>query len=172
MNYCRECGKILDENQKECPFCGTYLGDQTAKEETGLSSNPLNQTNPGPSTDNSFNYSSSGPGSSQDYGYKTTTDYSYSSMGGTGSMNNNPYSPMVTEPLNNWVKVILSFVSSWIPLVGIIAGIIFMVKEDQDRKSFGQALLTMSIVVFVLCCICCVILASSGALAEMNPIIK
>ena len=30
-------------------------------------------------------------------------------MGGSGTMNNNPYDVPASEPLNNWVKILLAF---------------------------------------------------------------
>ncbi len=173
MNYCRECGKILDENQTECPFCGTHLGNEKVKEEADLTDNMLNQSDASPSMDkidNTFEYGVDSSESKKDYMYSTTTDYDYSSMGGSGTMNNNPYDVPASEPLNNWVKILLAFFTATPaigPFIGIIAGIVFMIKEDQDRKTTGQALLTVGIISLVVNC-CCAFAVFSQTLSEMS----
>ncbi|HEY9062330.1 MAG TPA: hypothetical protein VIO64_17800 [Pseudobacteroides sp.] len=59
------------------------------------------------------------------------------------------------KPLSNKTKVFLTALSSFLPwvgqLTGIIAAIVYMNSEDdEDRRSFGRALLVSSLVVFLI----------------------
>lgn len=61
------------------------------------------------------------------------------------------------DRLGNGMKVLLTIISVIIPgfgqLAGIITAVIFMNYEcDSDRQSFGAALLTASLIFFVLYC--------------------
>lgn len=47
------------------------------------------------------------------------------------------------------VRVLLYIVSFIIPLVGIILGIIYMVKPDADSKKFGKMCLILAIIAIV-----------------------
>lgn len=67
-------------------------------------------------------------------------------------------------PLSNGMKVFLTSLFILIPgfgqLAGIITAIVFMNAEgDSDRKSFGVAVLILSIIMFVLACLGCFIFA-------------
>ena len=62
------------------------------------------------------------------------------------------------RPLSNARKVALTVLSSLIPgfgqLAGVIIAIVFMNDEDdEDRKSFGTALMVSSIAVFIVVCV-------------------
>jgi hypothetical protein len=62
---------------------------------------------------------------------------------------------VVNGTMNNWVKVILTALSVLIPglgqIVGIIAGLIFVGNDlDYDKRTFGAALLTVSIITFLI----------------------
>ncbi len=48
------------------------------------------------------------------------------------------------------VRVLLYIVSFIIPLVGIILGIVYMVKPDQDSKKFGKMCLILGIISIIL----------------------
>ncbi len=57
--------------------------------------------------------------------------------------------------LGNWSKVILSALAVFIPgigqIIGIIIGLVFVSNDiNSDKRSFGAALLTVSIIVFVI----------------------
>jgi len=77
------------------------------------------------------------------------------------------------SPLSNGMKVFLTVLFTLIPGIGQIAGIItaivFMNSTDQDRKSFGVAILVASLIFFALSCIGCFILsiAASNALPSI-----
>lgn len=57
--------------------------------------------------------------------------------------------------MSNWTKVILSVLAAIIPgigqLMGIIVGLVFVADDiNSDKRSFGAALLTISLIVFIL----------------------
>ena len=66
--------------------------------------------------------------------------------------------------LSNIVKVLIVVGICIIPFVGwiggIIAGIIFMNNSESDSKSFGKAILILSIIIVIWSMLCCVILAA------------
>jgi hypothetical protein len=66
---------------------------------------------------------------------------------------NNRYT--TTKQINNWAKVILTSVACILPgigqIIGIILGLIFLSSDtNSDKRSFGAALLTISIIAFVI----------------------
>lgn len=60
------------------------------------------------------------------------------------------------KPLSNGMKVFLTILSTLVPgfgqLIGVILSIVFMNDQDEDKRSFGIALLTASIIFFILSC--------------------
>lgn len=71
-------------------------------------------------------------------------------------------------PLSNGLKVFLTALFILIPgigqLAGIITAIVFMNSEgDSDKKSFGVALLVLSLILFVFACIGCFVIAIYSA---------
>lgn len=59
------------------------------------------------------------------------------------------------SPLSNWTKVFLTALSVILPgigqIIGIIAGLVFVSNDtSSDRRSFGAALLTVSLIAFVI----------------------
>ncbi|NLK21659.1 MAG: hypothetical protein GX308_06170 [Epulopiscium sp.] len=153
MNYCRECGKILEGDKEECPFCGTKIDIMTNLESTvgeGSISDEVKQNEESPAIENQF--------SCVNYEDNNHIDYK------------NTEKPPV-KPLSNWIKVLLSFLIPLLPglgsITGIIASIIFMTNEDQDRKTFGYALLSFSIIFLVIICACCMMLGLLTSLPEM-----
>ena len=69
--------------------------------------------------------------------------------------------------LSNGLKVFLTILFTVIPGIGQIAGIItaivFMGSTDQDRKSFGVAILVASLIMFVFACLGCFILSIAAS---------
>ncbi|NLL70550.1 MAG: zinc-ribbon domain-containing protein [Epulopiscium sp.] len=124
MRFCRNCGKLLEDNQSYCSFCGKMV--DTEKEVEIISVEDIKQSKPS---------------------IQESTKFSTTSA-----------TPVIDPPLNNWIKVLLSVLVPAIPglgaLVGLIFGIVFMAKEDIDRKTFGRALLTVSIIFILFFCSC------------------
>ncbi len=137
MIFCKKCGKILEEDQEKCPFCGDHDQEETIKDI------------PKQNLPHSFD--------------KALEEIEQP----TGSFSKPTYTPVPTPPigmippLSNWIKVLLAVTVPILPgigpLIGIIAGAIFMSNQDEDRKTFGQALLTVSIIVFIILCGCCML---------------
>ncbi len=67
-----------------------------------------------------------------------------------------------TEPLSGGIKILLVIVTIFIPLVGLIVGIIYLQNPLEENKKFGKTLLILSIVMMVLICICAFILPMLG----------
>ena len=69
---------------------------------------------------------------------------------------------MVEERYSSGMKILLYIVSFLIPLAGIIVGVIYMGKEDEESKALGKVCLIIAIVSFVLVC-CCVAISFGGS---------
>jgi hypothetical protein len=69
---------------------------------------------------------------------------------------------MVEERYSSGMKILLYVVSFLVPLAGIIIGVIYMGKEDEESKALGKTCLIIAIVAFVLVC-CCVALSFGGS---------
>ena len=64
-----------------------------------------------------------------------------------------PPQPVYAGPrYSGCMKFILYIASFFIPLVGIIAAIIFMSRKDPESKRLGQTCLILGIISFVLTC--------------------
>lgn len=75
------------------------------------------------------------------------------------------------NPLTNELKVLLTSITVVLPglgqIIGIICAIIFMnAVDDQDRQSFGKALLVTALIMFVLVCL------SSFAISFMLAVLE
>ncbi len=77
--------------------------------------------------------------------------------------------------LSNGMKVFLTVIFTIIPgfgqLAGIITAIVFMNSEDDDdKKSFGVAILVASLIMFVFACIGCFIMVLvSSSMRNIGP---
>jgi hypothetical protein len=69
---------------------------------------------------------------------------------------------MVEERYSSGMKILLYVVSFLVPLAGIIIGVIYMGKEDEESKALGKTCLIIAIVAFVLVC-CCVAISFGGS---------
>jgi hypothetical protein len=63
--------------------------------------------------------------------------------------------PLNITSLSNWTKVMLTAVVVLIPgigqIVGIILGLVFIANDrDADRRSYGAALITVSVIAFII----------------------
>ena len=71
-------------------------------------------------------------------------------------LNNN--NSLNIKTLSNWAKVMLTSMSVLVPgigqIVGIILGLVFVANDrDADRRSFGAALITVSVIAFIIAAI-------------------
>jgi hypothetical protein len=72
------------------------------------------------------------------------------------------------------VKFLLYALSFFIPIVGIIAGVIFMSRPDPESKRLGQTCLILGIISIVLTCCVSIVFGVGGPtimvfLEEMMP---
>ena len=63
-------------------------------------------------------------------------------------------SPFLSTPPEGGNRTLLLIVSFFIPIVGIILGIMFMTKPDEASQKFGRQALISAIAFFVLFCLC------------------
>ena len=68
---------------------------------------------------------------------------------------------MVEERYSSGTKILLYIVSFLVPVAGIIIGVIYMGKEDEESKALAKVCLIIAIVGFVL--VCCCVAISFGA---------
>ncbi|WP_312468875.1 hypothetical protein [Neobacillus sp.] len=56
--------------------------------------------------------------------------------------------------MSSGIKALVYIVSFFIPVVGIILGIVWMNDQDLEKKAIGKTCLIVGIVSIVLSCIC------------------
>ena len=116
----------------------------------GLNTGGSPNTWGGPDTGGTYN--SGGQDIKGGYGYAREKIY------GSEPVSRPVYGSEPAKPLSNGMKVFLTAIFALVPAIGQLAGIItailFMNSEDDgDRKSFGAAILVLSLVMFALSCI-------------------
>lgn len=152
---CEYCGESIHINTRRCPFCGSIVSEipkEVIKEEEPLDT--LGDAVAGPDTKEQL------------------------------SNNEGDWTPDVMsngnlqKPLSNAIKVFITSLACIIPgfgqLLGIIFAVIFMSDEqDGDRRSFGKALMVVSLVIFALISLCCIIYAVFAySIIMTNPDLK
>lgn len=62
----------------------------------------------------------------------------------------------MNEELSGGIKALLVVATIFIPLVGIVLGIMWMTSKDasEEKKKFGKTLLIVAVAVVVVGCIC------------------
>jgi len=153
MEYkiCENCGAKLHVRTLKCPICNVLLTDaskiinddiqNTTPQENNTTNNIENNIkenidikitdtpNTTVQSDNQANV--------KDYVYKAEVHHSLE----------------YTNPLSNTLKVFISALSTF-PLIGqflgTFLGIFFATYDDNDRKSFGKALILLSVIMFML----------------------
>ena len=156
---CEHCGEQIHIRSKKCPFCNEIVEevpiiiDEEVKEENNENlENVEKEENNVPETEavdvqeaiNEFKKNGNskesvsfavGQGEPKDYVYKAEVRHSIEYV----------------EPMSNWTKVFLTALCTFPvigQLVGSFTGVYFVSYEDADRKSFGKALIVLSIVMF------------------------
>ncbi len=158
---CEHCGEKIHIRSKKCPFCNEIVEENPAPEEiiredepieqnTVQNENPMGEMNEEEVQDaiNEFKKTNQvkenvnfvvGNGEPKDYVYKAEVRHSIEYV----------------EPMSNWFKVFISALCTF-PLIGQLVGsfmgVYFVTYEDSDRKGFGKALITLSIVMFFIYC--------------------
>ena len=163
---CEHCGEKIHIRSKKCPFCNEVVEENPAPEEIIREDAPeindvaeenkedefkenefkendmqdaINQFKKG---DNEVKENINfvvGNGEPKDYVYKAEVRHSIEYV----------------EPMSNWFKVFISALCTF-PLIGQLLGsflgVYFVTYEDTDRRGFGKALITLSIVMFFIYC--------------------
>lgn len=169
MNYkkCEHCGEEIHIRSKKCPFCNQTVAevipeeiDEEVIEEVNVTENigegnieevsKENSNNNQLNNDEAVNYEKDNMavppqinfavganGEPKDYVYKAEVRHSLE----------------YTNQLSNMAKVFISALCT-IPiigqLIGVFMGVFFSTYEDTDRRSFGRALIFLSIFMFVM----------------------
>jgi len=162
MNYkkCEHCGEEIHIRSKKCPFCNQAVAEviqEEVKEETNTEENVVEENrqeaqNVENNTSNNesvnyernnmaappqINFEVGANGEPKDYVYKAEVRHSLE----------------YTNPLSNMAKVFIAALCT-IPIIGQMIGgfmgVFFSTYEDSDRRSFGRALIFLSIFMFVL----------------------
>ena len=148
MRKCDYCGEEIQSELRRCPYCGSLLGFYK-HERDGLQQAASNTE---------YEEQPVEPDSIEEYSVVINEGYAVDTQ------------PVKTQPvtaqsvstavnrMSNGMKVFLTIVSTVIPglgqLIGIIAAILFMNDQaDEDKRSFGTALLIASLIFFVISCI-------------------
>lgn len=174
---CNFCGEDIDEGLRRCPYCGSlakskpYQGsgpavDQAKYEGSGQNSRIASTFVVSPEGE-VYKSEAADRGCSSDI----HADENSKDVKNIGSF----YTKEAVDPihrtetnlrkeaLSNGFKVFLTAFCTAIPglgqLIGIIAAIMFMNSDNEDKSSFGTALLTASLVVFFISCITWFIIA-------------
>lgn len=150
QKICENCGAKLHVRTMKCPICNAVLTDasQIVNDEVQNDNLEIN-TNVGENIDIKISEEETVNNTTQttvepeketinqqkDYIYKAEVRHSLE----------------YTEPLSNFLKVILT-AFSMIPILGqflgTFFGIFFSTYDDNDRRSFGRALIFLSIIMF------------------------
>ncbi|AZU63879.1 hypothetical protein [Neobacillus mesonae] len=70
--------------------------------------------------------------------------------------------------MSGGLKFLLYLVSFFIPIVGIILGIIWMNDQELDKKAVGKNCLIVAIVSIVLSCVCWFALSAMSVLPAFS----
>lgn len=157
---CEHCGEQIHIRSKKCPFCNEIVEEvpekvegvindennenieNTAEDVVNEEQHPeavdvqeaINEFKKNGNTKESISFAV-GQGEPKDYVYKAEVRHSIEYV----------------EPMSNWTKVFLTALCTFPiigQLVGSFIGVYFVSYEDTDRKSFGKALIVLSIVMF------------------------
>jgi hypothetical protein len=80
------------------------------------------------------------------------------------------YQPYPPQPVyygsrySGCLKLVLYAISFFIPLVGLVIGVIFLTRPDPESRSLGQTCLILGILSFLLACCLSVVVSLSPAL--------
>ncbi|HEY8350620.1 MAG TPA: hypothetical protein VIM13_12430 [Clostridia bacterium] len=163
LKKCGFCGESIPANATRCPYCASIL--ELPVDDSFARDGDAGTDGPGQEGQNDF---STGP----DQQYYTGSQPGYQDP----NTENRPYyverRQNTTQnsgkaPLGNGLKVFLTLLFALLPgigqLAGIITAIIFMSSsDDSDRRSFGSALLVANLILFILACLGCFVLALIG----------
>ncbi len=156
MEYkkCEHCGEKIHIRSQKCPFCNQTVSEEpkeiikddaettvnvanTQSEEeknviveNNIDTNDINNEEP------RINFEIGSNGEPKDYIYKAEVRHSLE----------------YTNPMSNIAKVFISALCTFPilgQLIGVFLGVFFSTYEDTDKRTFGKALIYLSIFMFV-----------------------
>jgi len=153
MEYkiCENCNEKLHVRTQKCPFCNTELTEKSqiiteVEEIEEVKQEDVNQLSEDVAKENIIDekiLEDNVNVSNSDLVNKDAKDYVYKAEV--------RHSLEYTKLMSNSIKVFITAISM-IPvigqLVGTFFGIFFFSSEDNDRKSFGRALIGLSVIMF------------------------
>lgn len=157
---CDFCGEEISRELRRCPYCGSLLeihGENYTKDLTENGSTADAETFDEETTSKSVDFVLVKDSSEESAGIAVTENLEESSE--IQRVNKAAIKGHIKKnTLSNGLKVFLTIISTIIPglgqLVGIIISILFMNDEhDEDKRSFGIALLVASLVFFAIFCV-------------------
>lgn len=185
IKKCSFCGEDIAVNSSRCPFCGSLLEVKIEVSQLEIDNVYQCQTRDitSETNENSALCQNNIPPSNCECVKKQDINIPVlNNVGNNTGCNGQhahynhvsgrvlPQPPIVPNRyggIGNGLKVFITIICTVIPglgqLAGIIVGIVLMNSDDKqfgaDKKSFGLALLIASIVMFVISCISCFVLA-------------
>jgi hypothetical protein len=167
---CNFCGEEISIYVRRCPYCGSLI-EQTAGSIIFAPQKILSDVEPTnqPGVENTIstkgehtvlqqnNRENSEPEVARPEILRSHQTHRMNAANfnlSTMSLNNPQGKPQVKKPLSNGYKVFLTVITSLLPglgqLLGLILSIVYLNAEDDDRRSFGTALMIASLITFVL----------------------
>jgi hypothetical protein len=141
---CDYCEETIPYYARRCPYCGSLLNPPETEPEPELVYDNASLTN---DVDNADDVTDINDVINND----RNLPYDYAAYDG------NAEKPVenAQKPLSNGLKVFITALSVSIPaigqVIGVITSIVFLNSEhDHDRRSFGIALLVVSVLFFIL----------------------
>lgn len=147
QKICENCGAKIHVRTAKCPICSAIITEASQIVNDEVENTPIEE-NIGQNIDVQIsdnqesndiiqnNTTTENKNDVKDYVYKAEVRHSLE----------------YTQPLSNAFKVILTAIST-VPLIGqfigTFLGIFFSTYDDNDRKSFGRALLFLSVIMFL-----------------------
>jgi len=150
QKICENCGAKLHVRTMKCPICNVVLTEASQIINDEIQNSNLETTeNIGENIDIKISDNETINNIEQPENNSDTTqnnpqkDYIYKAEV--------RHSLQYTEPLSNFLKVILT-AFSMVPIIGqffgTFFGIFFSTYDDNDRRSFGRALIFLSVIMF------------------------
>ncbi len=175
MGYCPNCGRKIENEDEGCPVCNNKQEEHKKVDLSKKRDLPKSETSdiiPEETVENS----------EQNRVKKEIDGKNPLNMSRSKNVNNisniedtrlnRPNADNYEGNLSNGMKVAITAIVSIVPgigsIIGIIAGLIFMGKLNEDYRSFGKALLIYSIAIISISFICCCLFMFLASMAIGN----
>lgn len=142
IKNCKYCNEKIPGDSKRCIYCGSILDDLVQKDEQAEESAQGTLNKGEQLKDEQISY----------------------------------IIPANIMTISNGIKVLITSIVCIIPIVGqlfgIIMGLILMTYKDFDRKTFGQSIVNLSILLFSLLSIIMISLVMYNRVTNLQPLIQ